>query len=343
MTSVTTELRHLLNWHSIDEATWQQQIDAAIRHKKQGVTGVQPGANKSLALVFFNPSLRTRTSMEVAGSQLGAHVTTLVPGQGTWNFAWEKGTVMDGDAAEHITEAVGVLARYYDTIGVRVFASGTDYEQDRTDALLQQFAEVATVPVISLESAFYHPCQALADAATITERFDGDVARKKFVLSWAYHPKALPMAVPNSALLAASRLGMDVTVARPDSHALDDAVMEQAEAYAAEHGGAVEATGDIDAAYADADVVYAKSWGGPMIYSDPEREAQLREQHRDWRVTAGRMARTNEAAFMHCLPVRRNVVVDDAVIDGPHAIHLDQAEYRLHAQKSILERVWGGE
>lgn len=341
MTQVKTNPHDLLNWHSVDDATWQQQIEAAIRHKEQGVTEAQPAVGRSLGLVFFNPSLRTRTSMELAGSQLGAHVTTLVSGQGTWNFAWEEGAVMDGDAAEHIKEAVGVLSRYYDTLGVRVFASGTDYEKDRTDVLIRQFAEAATVPVVNLESAFYHPCQALADAATVTERFDGDAAGKRFVLSWTYHPKALPMAVPNSALLMAARLGMDVTVARPDSHALDASVMEQAEAYAAEHGGSVAETDDADAAFDGADVVYAKSWGGPMIYADPEQEAALRGQHTDWRITADRMARTNEAAFMHCLPVRRNVVVDDAVIDGPNAVHLDQAEYRLHAQKAILERIWG--
>jgi N-acetylornithine carbamoyltransferase len=342
MIQVDTTLHHLLNWHAIDDGTWQQQIDAALRHKWQRITNRQPGANRSLALVFFNPSLRTRTSMELAGTQLGAHVTTLVPGQGTWNFEWDMGTVMDGDAAEHINEAVGVLSRYYDAIGVRVFASGTDYEQDRADELIQQFADAATVPIINLESAFYHPCQALADAATITDHFDGDVAGTKFVLSWAYHPKALPMAVPNSALLAATRLGMDVTVARPDSHALDPSVMQRAQAYAEQHGTSVTETADMDAAYDGAHVVYAKSWGGPMIYSDSAREAYLRSQLKDWRVTADRMAHTDEAAFMHCLPVRRNVVVDDAVIDGPNAIHLDQAEFRLHAQKAILERMWGG-
>ena len=342
MISVDTTLQHLLNWHSIDEAIWQQQIEAALRHKWQEVPSGQPGAGRSLALMFFNPSLRTRTSMEVAGSQLGAHVTTLVPGQGTWNFEWDEGTVMDGEAAEHIKEAVGVLSRYYDTIGVRVFASGTDYEQDRTDALIQQFAAAATVPVISLESAFYHPCQALADAATLTDRFDGDVAGKQFVLSWTYHPKALPMAVPNSALLTAARLGMNVTVARPESHALDGAIMDKAASYASQHGATVTETDDMDAAFDGAHVVYAKSWGGPMIYADAAREAYLRGQLKDWRVTADRMARTNEAAFMHCLPVRRNVVVDDAVIDGPNAIHLDQAEYRLHAQTAILERIWNG-
>jgi N-acetylornithine carbamoyltransferase len=342
MMQVDTTLRHLLNWHVLDEAMWQQQIDAARRHKWQERPSAQPGAGKSIALLFFNPSLRTRTSMEVAANQLGAHATTLVPGQGTWGFEWDKGTVMDGEAAEHIHEAVGVLSRYYDAIGVRVFASGTDLEQDRTDALIQQFADTATVPVINLESAFYHPCQALADAATITDHFDGEVAGKKFVLSWAYHPKALPMAVPNSALLAAARLGMDVTVARPDTHALDPSIMQQAAAYAEQHGTSVTETADMDAAYDDAQVIYAKSWGGPMVYSDPAGEAYRRDQLTDWRVTAERMDHTNDAAFMHCLPVRRNVVVDDAVIDGPNAIHLDQAEFRLHAQKAILERVWSG-
>ena len=342
MIQVDTTLHHLLNWHSVDDATWQQQIDAALRHKWNGLPSAKPGTDRSLALVFFNPSLRTRTSMELAGTQLGAHITTLVPGQGTWNFEWDTGTVMDGDAAEHIHEAVGVLSRYYDAIGVRVFASGTDFEQDRTDALIHQFADAATVPVINLESAFYHPCQALADAAAITDHLDGGVAGKKFVLSWAYHPKALPMAVPNSALLAAARLGMDVTIARPDSHALDPTVMQQAEAYAEQHGVSVTESDDMDAAYDGAHVVYAKSWGGPMVYSDAPGEAYRRSQLKDWRVTADRMAHTDDAAFMHCLPVRRNVVVDDAVIDGPNAIHLDQAEFRLHAQKAILERIWGG-
>jgi N-acetylornithine carbamoyltransferase len=148
------------------------------------------------------------------------------------------------------------------------------------------------------------------------------------------------MAVPNSALLMAARLGMEVTVARPDSHPLDDTVIQQAETYAQEHGTSITETDDMDAAYDGANVVYAKSWGGPMVYSDPAREAYLRNQLKDWRVTADRMAHTDEAAFMHCLPVRRNVVVDDAVIDGPNAIHLDQAEFRLHAQKAILERIW---
>lgn len=337
---MTPHLRHLLDWQYLDDETWQQQVEAAVAHYRRGKTWTEAARGHSLGLLFFNPSLRTRTSMELAGAQLGAHVTTLNVGQGTWGFAWEDGIIMDGDAAEHIREAVGVLSRYYDALGVRVFATGTNYEQDREDTLLHTFAQAASVPVVSLESAFYHPCQALGDAATLTTHFDGDVAGRRFVLTWAYHPRALPMAVPNSAVLMAARLGMEVTVARPEGYALDPGVMERARTYAAEHGTEVRETDDPDASYRGADVVYAKAWGGPLVYSNPEREQQLRNNHHDWRVTPERMAQTRDAAFMHCLPVRRGVVVDDAVLDGPQAIHLLQAEFRLHAQKAILEYVW---
>lgn len=331
---------HLLDWHLLGDAVWSDHVQAALRHYRAGKTWTQAAHGRSIALLFFNPSLRTRTSMELAAAQLGAHATTLTPGQGTWSFAWEPGVHMDGAEAEHIQEAVGVLSRYYDALGVRVFASLSDYEQDRTERLLHTFAEAATVPVVNLESAFYHPCQALADAATLLTHFDGDVRAKRFVLSWAHHPKPLPMAVPHSALLMAARLGMDVTVARPDTHALDPGVMAQAQAYAQAHGQHVTETDDLDTAVEGAEVVYAKAWGGPLAYQDPQAEAATRHALTGWRVTPSLMARTSEAAFMHCLPVRRGVVVDDAVLDGPQAIHLLQAEFRLHAQKAILERLW---
>lgn len=339
-TRTTSGLRHVLSCADLDDEAWQHVLASAVQVRRSGALPTQAAAGKAIGLVFFNPSLRTRTSMERAAQQLGAHATVLTPGRGTWGFAWEEGAVMDGDAAEHVTDAIAVLSRYYDALGVRVFATGTDYEQDASDALIQQIAAAATVPVVSLESAWHHPCQALADAAVLHDRFDGDVQGKRFVLSWTHHPRALPMAVPNSALLMAARCGMDVTVARPDSHALDAGVMQQAEALAAERGGAVTETDDLDAAVDGADVIYAKSWGGPMMYADPEQEAALRAQHTDWRITAGRMAATREGAFMHCLPIRRNVVADDAVLDGPHALHLDQAAYRLHAQRALLEYVW---
>lgn len=335
-----SDLPHLIDWHLLDDAVWQAQLEGALRHYRAGKTWTQAAHGRSIALMFFNPSLRTRTSMELAAAQLGAFPTTITPGQGTWQFAFGDGVVMNGPEAEHIREAVGVLSRYYDALGVRVFASMTDYEADRTERLLQAFVKAATVPVVNLESAFYHPCQALADGATMLQHFGENVQGRRFVLTWAHHPKPLPMAVPNSALLAAARLGMEVVVARPDAYALDAGVMAQARAYAAQHGTQIVETDDQAAAFDGADVVYAKAWGGPLAYTEPEREAALRLQYRDWRVTEALMARTREAVFMHCLPVRRNVVVDDAVLDGPRAIHLLQAEFRLHAQKSILERIW---
>jgi N-acetylornithine carbamoyltransferase len=333
------ELRHLLDWHLLPDAVWESRIEAAIR-ASSAPPPLEAARGKSVALLFFNPSLRTRSSMELAAMRLGAHSSTIVPGQGTWGFAWDEGTTMDGAEAEHIREAVGVLSEYYDAIGVRLFASLTDREADASDLRLKQFARAARVPVVNLESAAWHPCQALADAATIVERFDGAAAGRRFVLAWAHHPKALPAAVPNSALLAAARLGMHVTVARPDGFALSDDVMGKARAYAAARGGSVEETTDPDAAFDGADIVYAKAWAGRSIYDDPAAEESARAGHRDWRVTAERMRRTREAAFMHCLPVRRNVVVDDAVLDGPSAIHLRQAAYRLWAQQAILSWMW---
>lgn len=338
--NTTADPRHILRVDDLSDDNWDALRRSAVQHRRDETRGRNTAVGKSLGLVFMNPSLRTRTSMEGAAAHLGAHHTTLVPGDGSWELEWEKGAVMDGDAAEHVTEAIGVLSRYHDALGVRVFASGTDYDADRRDTLIRTIADIATVPVVNLESAWAHPCQGLSDAATLTERFSDDLAAKKFVLSWAPHPKPLPMAVPNTALRTAARCGMDVTVARPDSHPLDSDLMEEAQSVADAQGGSVAATTDQDAAVEGADVVYAKSWGGPLQYDDPAQEAEARAGHSDWRITEELMSHTRTGAFMHCLPVRRNVVVDDAVLDGPHAIHLDQAEYRLHAQKALLEYVW---
>jgi len=336
----TTDLRHVLRVDDLSDATWDTLRRSAVAHRHDETRGVDTATDKSIGLVFMNPSLRTRTSMEGAAAHLGAHHTTLVPGNGSWDLEWETGAVMDGEAAEHAKEAIGVLSRYHDALGVRVFASGTDYDADKQDALIRAIADYATVPVVNLESAWAHPCQGVSDAATMNEHLGDDLTGKKFVLSWAPHPKPLPMAVPNTALRTAARCGMDVTVAHPDTHALDPDVMGEAQTMAEAQGGTVAASSDQTAAAEGADVVYAKSWGGPLMYEDPEQEAEARAAQSDWCITEDLMARTRNGAFMHCLPVRRNVVVDDAVLDGPHAAHLDQAEYRLHAQKALLEYVW---
>ncbi len=332
---------NLIDWHLHDDATWNTLLERALWHHRSTDRWSGRAAGKSIGLLFFNSSLRTRTSMELAAAQLGAHATTLNIGQGTWGFSWEDGTVMDGNEAEHIREAVAVLSRYYDALGVRMFASLTDYQADRDDVLFNKFVDASSVPVVNLESAFYHPCQALSDAAAISTHFSGDVKRKKFVLAWCHHPRALPMAVPNSALLMAARLGMDVTLACPDAYKLDPGVISLANKYTQEQGASFSHTNNLADAAQGAHVIYAKAWSGPAIYDGKESEEIIRMANKSWRITSDLMQSSNSGVFMHCLPVRRNVVVDDDVIDGKQAIHLLQAEFRLHAQKAILEHLWG--
>ena len=302
-------------------------VELARRLKRQPPAH-RPLAGKSVGLVFMNPSLRTQTSFEVAAAMLGAHPVTLqVGGGGTWKLEAREGAVMDGDCAEHAKEAVAVLSRYVDLLGVRCFPGGKSWEEDRRDPMLSAFVKYATVPVVSLESALGHPCQALADLMTIREKRP---RAKKFLLTWAPHVKALPTAVPNSAAEMAARAGLDLVVARPEGYDLDAGVMESVRAAARAAGGSVTVTDDLDAAYDGADVVYAKAWGSLESYGRPPAPRP------EWRVTAEKMARTNDAAFMHCLPVRRNVVVDDAVLDGKWSVVIDQAENRLHTAKAVL-------
>ena len=331
-------MNHLINWSDLPDAVWDACLARARAHRADR-RWTQAAHGKALGLLFFNPSLRTRTSMELAAAHLGAFPTILTPGQGTWNLETRDGVRMDGDRAEHVREAVGVLGRYVDALGVRSFATLTDEAADRADAVFQSVVAASSVPVVNLESARWHPCQALADAAALEEHTGGAVS-KRFVLTWAPHPNPLPRAVPNSALLMAARMGMEVVVARPEGFALDADVMALAHATAARHGGSVVETDDQQAAFAGAHAVYAKAWSGAAVYADPEGERAARHSRDDWRVTAEKLDATSDGAFMHCLPVRRGVVVDGDVLDGPRAIHLLQAEYRLHAQKAILEWMW---
>jgi len=330
-------MRSLTSWSDLDDAVWQACLRRALYHR-QSREWTDAAHGKALALLFMNPSLRTRASMELAAQHLGAAPVVLTPGQGTWGLAWDDAPMADA-AAEHVREAVPVLGSYADALGVRTFASLTDYEADHADAALKAVVDASPVPVVNLESARWHPCQALADAAALTETL-GDPRGKKLVLSWAPHPKALPQAVPNSALLMAARLGMEVVVARPEGFGLASDVMDLAHDAARLAGGSVTESSDQALAFDGAHAVYAKAWGADLVYDDPDREAEVRAQHTDWRVTYDLMRRTDRGHFMHCLPVRRGVVADAEVLEDERAIHLLQAEYRLHAQKAILEWVW---
>ena len=313
----------------------------AARVKRGEITGGLE--RKVLAMVFLDPSLRTRSSMETAMFLHGGHALVLEPGKGSWALETEPGAVMDGATVEHVTEAARVLARYADALAVRAFPKGTDWTAEREDRLIKDFARFSDKPVINLESARRHPCQALADAMTLRERL-GDPRGKKFALAWAWHPKALPTAVPVSAALAAAQLGMEVVLTRPPGFDLDPEDQALIERLAREAGGSTRLCDDLDAGLAGADAVYVKSWGSLEAFGRPEEERALRTPFREWRLTEQRLRATRggRGIVMHCLPVRRNVEIDDAVLDGPNSVVVDEAENRLHAQRALLLELMGG-
>ena len=314
--------------------TLDRLIDSALQIKTAAFRE-KPLAGKSVALVFFNPSLRTRASMQVGIYDLGGNPLILEPGSTSWSLEHREGVVMDGDKTEHLKEFVRVLERYVSVIGVRTFAELKDWETERTDPILNAFAEYASVPIINLESAMHHPCQAMADMMTIRERFGTE--KKKVLMTWAWHPKPLPMAVPNSFALATSQFGHDLRIAHPKGYELDGELLAEIETQAKAGGGSVEFTDDVESAFDAVDVVYAKSWGGSRFYGGTDADIGHRARFRNkWIVDEAKMSRTNEASFMHCLPVRRNVIVTDGVIDSPNSVVIDEAENRLHIQKAIM-------
>lgn len=330
-------MKHFLNTVDYSREELERLIDAALRFK-QGSDESKPLTGRSVALVFFNPSLRTRASMQVGIYELGGNAVVLEPGGTSWTLEHRDGVVMDGDKTEHLAEFVRVLGRYGAAIGVRTFAAMKDWSDERVDPVINAFAKHSEVPIINLESAMHHPCQALADMMTIREKL-GE-GKKKVVLTWAWHPKPLPMAVPNSFALAAAQMGHNLFVAHPVGYDLDEKLMETVRRKAIEAGGTVQTTDDIDQAVDGAEVVYAKSWGAKQFYGASDRDIAERSQYRErWIVDEAKMARTHNGIFMHCLPVRRNVIVTDDVIDSPASVVIDEAENRLHVQKAILASI----
>jgi N-acetylornithine carbamoyltransferase len=334
-------MRNFLTTGDFSRAELEALIESALRFKRREDQS-QPLAGKSVALVFFNPSLRTRASMQVGLYELGGNPVVLEPGGTTWTLKHRDGAVMDGDKTEHVAEFVRVLGRYCAAIGVRTFAALKNWEEERVDPVLNAFAKYSEVPIINLESAMHHPCQALADMMTIREKLGA--GRKRVILTWAWHPKPLPMAVPNSFALAAAQMGHKLVIAHPPGYELDDELLKTIREQSATSGGTIEFTNDITAAHKGAEVVYAKSWGAKQFYGTPERDIAERAQYREtWIVDEQKLASTNSAIFMHCLPVRRNVIVTDGVIDSDASAVIDEAENRLHVQKAILTRVLSAE
>jgi N-acetylornithine carbamoyltransferase len=299
-------------------------------------------AGKILGLLFFNASLRTLASMQAGMARLGGSSFVITPGQGTYQLETRLGVIMNGTAAEHVREGLPVLASYCDALGIRAFADGKDLAADLAESTFSAMAQLVDKPLINLESAMSHPCQALADWKTLD---DVQVPRTgRFVLSWVWHPRALPLAVPATALHMAAMRGMQVTVLRPEGFALPAPIMDKARRAAAANGGSVRETADRREALDDAQVIYAKEWGATACYGDAEGDARLRASLTDWCVRDNWFDTTDPACrLMHCLPVRRNTAVADEVLDGPRSIVQREAYNRLVVQMAVLYRMLKGD
>jgi N-acetylornithine carbamoyltransferase len=335
-------MRHFLStldW-SKDELT--KLLDDAAVHKAQRKTR-RDLSGKTVALVFFNPSLRTRTSFEIGVFELGGHAVVLEPGKGAWPIEFQDGLVMDGEAEEHVEEVARVLSRYCDLICVRAFPKFVDWSLDREDAVIRGFAKYATVPVLNMET-ITHPCQELAMLLALREKM-GTLDGKKFVLTWTYHPKPLNTAVANSALVAAAKMGFDVTLLCPTpEYVLDPRYMDAAGEYVKQNGRTLTVSHDIESAYKGADIVYAKSWGALPYFGNWGPEKPIRDAHKHFIVDEKKMALTNQATgyFSHCLPLRRNVKATDAVVRSPKSLVIEEAENRLHVQKAVMCKLLEG-
>ncbi len=324
----------------------QYLVDLALMMKAGTVKKSLEG--KNLAMLFFNPSLRTRVSFVVAMQKLGG-VAIDLPIKDSYTFEYGNGTVMDKGTIEHVKDAAGVLSKYCDALAIRaseLITSSTesvevsDWETLKKDKIIKSFMEYTQVPVINMESNVYHPCQGLGDAMTIKEKL-GNTKGKKYVLTWAYHPKALPMATPNSQILAACDLGMEVVVTHPPGWELDPDIVKKMSHRAKNAGGSLGFNDSMEKSFYGSQVVCAKSWGALKYYGNWSEEKKLRDQLKHWIVTKEKMSLTDNAIFMHCLPVRRNVEVTDEVLDSNNSVIIDEAENRMWAQMALLQTLLG--
>ncbi|OEK05736.1 N-acetylornithine carbamoyltransferase [Roseivirga misakiensis] len=297
-----------------------QLVEQAILFKNNPFQS-ELGKGKKVGLVFLNPSLRTRLSTQVAAQNLGAEAIVLDIGKDGWALEFNDGVVMNGDKAEHIREAAAVMGRYFDILGVRTFPGLTDRSEDYAEILLQSFIKYAGIPVVSLESGTRHPLQSLADLMTIQEQWPHS-HKPKVVLTWAPHVKALPQAVPNSFAEWMIQADVDFSIANPAGYDL-----------APEFSNGVSVFHDQAEALEGADFVYVKNW------SSYEHYGQVLSQDEKWTFGQKQLSLTNNAKVMHCLPVRRGLVIKDEVLDSKNAIHLEQAENRVYAAQSILNEL----
>ena len=312
-------------FHVSDIGDLGAALEEARQVKKTPFAWKRLGENQTIMLVFFNSSLRTRLSSQKAALNLGMNPIVLNIGQDSWKLETELGVVMDGDKSEHLREAIPVMASYCDLIGVRSFAGLQDRAFDYGESVLKQFLEYGGKPVISLESATVHPCQAFADLITIDEY--KEKKRPKVVLTWAPHPRALPQAVPNSFAEWMNAADVDFVITHPRGYELDP-----------RFAGGARVEYDQMKALEGADFVYAKNWSCPGV-SDPSQYGKILSKDMDWTVDARHMAVTDNAFFMHCLPVRRNMIVSDEVIDSPRSLVIPEAANRTVSAQVVMKRM----
>ena len=296
-----------------------------------------------ISAIFLKPSLRARTSLEAAASALSVHPITLVPGRDAWPIELRDGAIMDGDKVEHVADAIRVLSTYTDLIALRSSASLDDATLDRAEPMLSAVTKYAGVPILNLKSSRWHPLRGLTDTATWMSRLGPDLRGQPITISWAPHPLGLSNAIPNQVLAAAAMQGMDVTLAHPPGFDLDPEVVAGARESAQTAGGRLEVTNNQAESLRGARVVMSKSWAGFSFYGRREEEAAIRADLGHWRMDDNKLASTDNAGFMHPLPIRRNVVATDSVMNGPQSWVYEQAAMRLYTTMAVLEQMLGGE
>jgi N-acetylornithine carbamoyltransferase len=325
--------RHLIRLADLTDPELEEVLELSTRLKKKPGRGELAG--RTVGMLFFRGSLRTRASLETAVHGLGGHAVNLTAESDFWELEEHEGTVMDGSAPEHIKDAAAVLSEYVDALAIRPAAQGQSWDVDRRDDKIRSWARHARVPVMNMESALWHPMQALADLLTLRAHL-GDLKQKQLAIVWVHSPEPASASVVHSLLHAALRQGMSVRLAHPPGFDLDGGVLSEAESLATGSGGELARCGSIEEAVSGAAVVYARSWQSLESYGNHTLAASHLAQTRQWMLGEATLAPSAEAHVMHAMPVRRNVEVTDEVLDGPRSLLVEQAGNRLPSQKALL-------
>ena len=327
---------HVIRLADLDDRLLGDVLELSARMKRRA--GRSELSGKSVGMLFFRRSLRTRASFETAVHQLQGHVVNLTGMSDIWELEDREGSIMDGRAPEHVRDAAAVLSRYFDALAIRPAPAGRSWDVDRRDEEIATWARHASVPVINMESALWHPLQALADLMTMRETL-GPLAGQDLAIVWVHSPEPVSAAVVHSLLHAALRQGMNVRVAHPPGFELDEGVVGEARSTAERSGARLDVGLTLADSVPGARIVYARSWQSLETYGNPTLGASQRSRHTGWRVDEDLLATGADARLMHAMPVRRNVEVTDEVIDGPRSLLYDQAENRLHSQKALLVKL----